>query len=256
MPGVDIDGERVVTSDDALNLGHVPARPVIIGASAVGVELASIWHAYGAEAVTVVEALPALVPREDADTGAALAKAFEQQGIDDLTGSTVTAADVGADSVRVTLGDGAQIEGDPVLVAVGRAPVTKGLALDDHGVAVDPGYITAAERIAGRTVVPIDYAGIPRVPHCHPEVASVGLTEAQLRDQGTEFEKVLTAADGGRVLGVHIVGPRATDIIGEAQLIYHWEALPTEVAQFIPPHPTIVEAIGEAHLAAGKPVPG
>jgi len=312
VPGLDIDGQRVITSDHALDLERVPARPIIIGASAVGVEFASIWHAYGAEAVTVLEALPAVVPREDTDTSTALAKAFKQQGIDVRTASTATAAQSGANSVRVTLGDGAQIEGDLVLVAVGRAPVTDGLALGDHGVAVDRGYITVddwcetsvpgiyaigdvigrlglahssfqegflvAERIAGRPVVPIDYAGIPRVYYCHPEVASVGLTERELRDQDVAFDKqlhpfshnarammtrgtghvkVLTAAGGGRVLGVHIIGPRATDIIGEAQLIYNWEALPTEVAQFIHPHPTIVEAIGEAHLAAAdKPLHG
>ena len=312
VPGLDIDGRRVITSDHALNLDRVPDRPIIIGASAVGVEFASIWHAYGTETVTVIESLPAVVPREDADTSEALAKAFKAQGIDVRTGSTVTAAEVGADSVRVTLGDGAQLEGDVVLVAVGRAPVTDGLALADHGVAVDRGYVTVdewcetsvagiyaigdvigrlglahssfqegflvAERLAGRPVIPIDYAGVPRVYYCHPEVASVGFTEQQLTEQGVAFDKsvhpfshnarammtkgtghvkVLTDAGGGRVLGVHIVGPRATDIIGEAQLIYSWEALPTDVAQFIHPHPTIVEAIGEAHLAAaGKPLHG
>ena len=126
-----------------------------------------------------------------------------------------------------------------------------------------------AERIAGRPAVPIDYLGVPRVYYCHPEVASVGYTEQQLTEQGIPFERQLhpfshnaraqmtKSAGHVKVLGVHIVGPRATDIIGEAQLIYNWEALPTEVAQFIHPHPTIVEAIGEAHLAAaGKPLHG
>jgi dihydrolipoamide dehydrogenase len=285
---------------------------VIIGASAVGVEFASIWRAYGAASVTVVEALPAVVPREDIDTSKVLAAALAKQGVDVRTAVTVTGADIGADSVRVRLGDGTTLETDLVLVAIGRGPVSAGMGIAEAGIAVDRGYITVddwcetnvagvyaigdvigrlglahssfqegfivAERIAGRPVVPIDYLGVPRVYYCHPEVASVGYTEQQLTEQGIAFErqlhpfshnarammtkasghvKVLAGADGGRVLGVHIVGPRATDIIGEAQLIYNWEALPTEVAQFIHPHPTIVEAIGEAHLAAaGKPLHG
>lgn len=312
VDGLAIDGTRVITSDHALSLDRVPERPVIIGASAVGVEFASIWRAYGAASVTVVEALPAVVPREDVDTSKALAAALTKQGIDVRTGVTVIGADAGADSVRVRLGDGATIDSDLVLVAIGRGPVSDGMGIAEAGVAVDRGYITVnewcetnvagvyaigdvigrlglahssfqegflvAERLAGRPVVPIDYLGVPRVYYCHPEVASVGYTEQQLTEQGIAFErqlhpfshnarammtkasghvKVLAGADGGRVLGVHIVGPRATDIIGEAQLIYNWEALPTEVAQFIHPHPTVVEAIGEAHLAAaGKPLHG
>ena len=312
VPGLDIDGTRVITSDHALMLDRVPERPIIIGASAVGVEFATIWRAYGSAAVTVVEALPAMVPREDVDTSKALAAAFAKQGIDVRTGLTVTAGEVGADGVRVTLGDGATVEGDVVLVAVGRRPVTDTAGIVEAGVALDRGYVhvdewcessvagvyaigdviprlglahssfqegfLVAERLAGRPVVPIDYAGVPRVYYCHPEIASVGHTEQQLTERGVPFVKelhpfshnarammtkgtghvkILARAGGGPVLGVHIVGPRATDIIGEAQLIYNWEALPTEVAQFIHPHPTIVEAIGEAHLAAaGKPLHG
>lgn len=312
VPGLDIDGTRVITSDHALVLDRVPERPVIIGASAVGVEFATIWHAYGSAAVTIIEALPTMVPREDVDTSEALATAFAKQGIEVRTGVTVTAGEVGADAVRVTLGDGTTVEGDVVLVAVGRAPVTDGTGITESGVTLERGYVSVdewcetsvagvyaigdviprlglahssfqegflvAERIGGRPVVPIDYAGIPRVYYCHPEVASVGHTEQQLTERGVPFVKelhpfshnarammtkgtghvkILADADGGPVFGVHIVGPRATDIIGEAQLIYNWEALPTEVAQFIHPHPTIVEAIGEAHLAAaGKALHG
>lgn len=312
VPGLDIDGSRVVTSDHALALEQVPQRPIIIGASAVGVEFASIWRAYGAEAVTVIEALPAVVPREDVDTSKALAAAFRMQGIDVRTGTSVARGSVGHDGVSVELSDGTTLEGDLVLVAVGRAPVTEGMGFTETGITLDRGYITVdqwcetsvpgvyaigdaiprlglahssfqegflvAERAAGQPVVPIDYTGVPRVYYCHPEVAAVGHTEQQLVERGTSFDKhthpfshnarammikgtghvkVLTEPGGGRVLGVHIVGPRATDIIAEAQLIYGWEALPTDVAQFIHPHPTIVEAIGEAHLAAaGKPLHG
>ena len=312
VDGLAIDGTRVVTSDHALSLDRVPERPVIIGASAVGVEFASIWRAYGSTAVTVVEALPAVVPKEDVDTSKALAAELTKQGIDVRTGITVTGADAGADGVRVRLGDGTAVDSDLVLVAIGRGPVTDGMGIAEAGIALDRGYITVnewcettvpgvyaigdvigrlglahssfqegflvAERIAGRPVVPIDYLGVPRVYYCHPEVASVGYTEQELTENGIPFErqlhpfshnarammtkasghvKVLAGTGGGPVLGVHIVGPRATDIIGEAQLIYNWEALPTDVAQFIHPHPTIVEAIGEAHLAAaGKPLHG
>jgi dihydrolipoamide dehydrogenase len=312
IEGLRSDGTPIVTSDDALSLDRVPERPVIIGASAVGVEFASIWRAYGSTSVTIVESLPAVVPREDVDTSKALAAALGKQGIDIRTGAIVSGADLGADSVRVQLEDGTTIESDLVLVAIGRGPVSEGMGIAEAGIARDRGYITVdewcettvpgvfaigdvigrlglahssfqegflvADRIAGRPVVPIDYLGVPRVYYCHPEVASVGYTEQQLTERGIPFErqmhpfshnarammtkasghvKVLAGADGGPVLGVHIVGPRATDIIGEAQLIYNWEALPTDVGQFIHPHPTIVEAIGEAHLAAaGRPLHG
>ncbi|QYG94364.1 dihydrolipoyl dehydrogenase (plasmid) [Iamia sp. SCSIO 61187] len=312
VEGLDVDGHRVITSDHALFLERVPERPIIIGASAVGVEFATIWKTFGARSVTVIEALPAVVPREDVDTSKALASALSKQGIDVRTGVSVVGADRSSDAVRVRLGDGTALEGDIVLVAIGRAPVSDGMGFSEAGVTLDRGYVgvnewceteaagvyaigdvigrlglahssfqegfLVAERIAGRSVVPIDYAGTPRVYYCHPEVASVGLTEQQLTERGIPFQsqlhpfshnarammtkasghvKVLVGAEGGPVLGVHIVGPRATDIIGEAQLIYSWEALPTEVAQFIHPHPTLVEAIGEAHMAAaGRPLHG
>ncbi len=229
-----------------------------------------------------------------------------------LTGAKLTGVDKGADGIRATLEDGTQLEGDVLLVAVGRGPVTDDMGFEDAGVTLDRGFVTVdeycrtgpeglfavgdviptlglahasfqegflvAEQVAGRRVRPIDYAGIPRVYYSHPEVASVGFTEQELRDKGVAFDKamfpfthnarammmrgsghvkVLAAKDGGKVLGVHIVGPRATDLIAEGQLIYNWEALPTDVAQFIHPHPTLSEAVGEAHMAiAGSALHG
>jgi dihydrolipoamide dehydrogenase len=202
------------------------------------------------------------------------------------------------------------VTADVCLVAVGRGPVTEGLGLENVGVELDRGFvkvdgqllttaphvwavgdvaatplqlahvaftegIAVAERIAGWPVPDIDYAGIPRVTYCTPEVASVGLTEAQAVERGHEIrtEKLsfqgigkanivgesgvvkLVADRNGPVLGVHMVGPHVTDLVAEAMLITNWEALPEEVAALIHPHPTLSEAIGEAHLAlVGKPL--
>jgi dihydrolipoamide dehydrogenase len=316
IEGAEIDGETIITSDHALYLEQVPQRPIVLGASAVGVEFASIWKAYGAEQVTIVEALDAVVPREDIDTQKALAKDLRKSKMQVLTGAKVTGVEKGDDGVRVTLEDGKQLEGDVLLVAVGRGPVSEDMGFEDAGVTLDRGFITVdeycrtgpegvyalgdviptlglahaafqegflvAEQVAGDKVRPIDYAGIPRVYYCHPEIASVGYTEQELRDKGVDFDKqlypfshngrammmkasghvkVLAAKAGdskeGKVLGVHIIGPRATDLIAEGQLIYNWEALPTDVAQFIHPHPTLSEAVGEAHMAlAGKGLHG
>lgn len=322
VEGAKVDGERVITSDHALFLDHVPSRPIILGAGAVGVEFATVWNAYGAQKVTVIEMLGGLVPNEDIDSQKMLGKEFKKAGIDALVDTKVTKVERSGDGVRVTVEDAkggtSQIEGDLLMIAVGRRPVTEGMGLEEAGVAIDRGFVPvddylrpgpswdggavyavgdilpppalglahasfqegflAAEHAAGMAVTPIDYAGIPRVTYCHPEVASVGHNEQALKEQGVAFDKklfpfshngrammmkanghvkVLAAKDGGQVLGVHIVGPRATDLIAEAQLIYNWEALPLEVAAFIHPHPTLSEAVGEAHMAlAGRPLHG
>ena len=322
VDGAEVDGETVITSDHALFLDRVPKRPIILGAGAVGVEFATVWNAYGAEKVTVVEMLPGLIPNEDEESQKALGKEFKKAGIDALVNTKVTKVEKGGDGVRVTLQDAkggeSQIEGDVLMIAVGRRPVTEGMGFEEAGVTVDRGFVPVdeylrpgpswdggamyavgdilpppslglahasfqegflvAEHAAGMAVTPIDYAGIPRVTYCHPEVASVGHNEQALRERGVAYDKkvfpfshngrammmkagghvkVLAAKDGGQVLGVHIVGPRATDLIAEAELIYNWEALPLEVAAFIHPHPTLSEAVGEAHMAlAGKALHG
>jgi len=316
VQGAEVDGETVITSDHAIYLQRKPERPIVLGASAVGVEFASVFRGYGAEKVTVMEALDAVVPREDTDTSKVLHKELRRGGIDVQVSTKVTGVERGDGAVRVTTEDGKTVEGDLLLVAIGRRPVTEDMGFADVGVQLDRGFalvdeycrtgvtwdggaqyaigdiiptlglahasfqegFLVAEHVAGHHVTPIDYFGIPRVYYCAPEVGSVGYTQQELEGQGVEFDaklfpfshnakagmqkgsghvKVLAAKGGGRVLGVHIVGPHATDLIAEAQLIYSWEALPTEVAQFIHPHPTLSEAIGEAHMAlAGRPLHG
>jgi dihydrolipoamide dehydrogenase len=312
IEGSEIDGERVITSDHALFLDRVPERPIVVGASAVGMEFASVWQAYGAEEVTVIEALPNVVPMEDVDTQKALARDVKKSGMKLHVGAKMVGVEKGDGGVRVTLEGDTQIEGDVLMLATGRGPVTADMGFEDAGANLDRGFVTVdeycqvgpeglyaigdiiptlglahasfaegflvAERVAGQTVTPIDYAGVPKVYYCHPEIGAVGYTEQQLRDKGIEYDKamfpfshngrammmkgtghvkVLAAKDNGPVLGVHIIGPRATDLIAEGQLIYNWEALPTDVAQFIHAHPTLTEAVGEAHMAiAGRPLHG
>ena len=312
VKGAEIDGELIITSDHALSLGRVPQRPIVLGASAVGIEFASVWKSYGSEQVTVIEALDAVVPREDIDTQKALAKDLRRNKFNVMVGAKVTGVEKSGDGVRVTTEDGTQVEGDLLMVAIGRGPVSADMGFEDAGVNIDRGFITVdeycetavdgvyalgdviptlglahasfqegflvAERVAGQRVTPIDYAGIPRVYYCHPELAAVGYTEQELKDKGVTYDKsmfpfshnarammqkgtghvkVLAGKDNGKVLGVHIVGPHATDLIAEAQLIYNWEALPTDVGAFIHPHPTLSEAVGEAHLAlAGRALHG
>lgn len=316
IDGAEIDGETIITSDEAMTLKRVPERPIVLGASAVGVEFATVWHGWGAEKVTIIEALDALVPREDVDTSKALARAFKRSGMTVLTGVKVTEVEKGDGEVRLRTEDGQEFEGDLLMIAIGRRPVSEDMGFSDAGVSLDKGFVIVdelcrtglswdggaqyaigdviptlglahasfqegflvAEQVAGLRVQPIDYLGVPRVYYSHPEIGAVGYTEQELRDQKIEYDtqtipyshnarammmrgtghaKVLVAKDNRRVLGIHVVGPHATDLIAEAQLIYNWEAVPTDVAQFIHPHPTLSEAIGEAHLAlAGKPLHG
>jgi dihydrolipoamide dehydrogenase len=310
LPGLEVDGTRVLYSDHAIKLDRVPASVVILGGGVIGVEFASVWKSFGAE-VTVVEALPHLVPLEDEASSKLLERAFRRRGIAAKLGARFAGVEHTDQGVRVSLEGGEAIEAELLLVAVGRGPVSADLGYEEVGVAVDRGFvkvdaycqtnvptisavgdliatpqlahvgfgegILVAERLAGLPVVPIDYAGVPRVTYSEPEVASVGLTETQAVEKyGAEQVKTLTydlAGNGksqilktagavklvqekdGPVVGVHMVGSRVGELLAEAQLIYNWEALPSEVAQLIHAHPTQSEAVGEAHLAlAGKPL--
>ncbi len=310
LPGLTIDGDRVISSEHALRLDRVPSSVVVLGGGVIGVEFASVWRSFGAE-VTIVEALPHLVPLEDESSSKLLERQFRRRGISYHLGTRFSGVDYTDAGVRVSTEDGASIDADLLLVAVGRGPVSAGLGFEEAGVTLDRGYVVVddlcrtsvptvsavgdliptwqlahvgfaegilvAERIAGLPVVPIDYPGVPRITYCQPEVASVGLTEAQAAEKhGADKLKTFTydlagngrsqilktqgaakvvSLEDGPVLGVHIVGNRVGELIAEAQLIVNWEALPAEVAQLIHPHPTQSEAIGEAHLAlAGKPL--
>ena len=309
LPGVEIGG-RVVTSDGALALTDVPRRVVVVGGSVIGVELASVWRSFGAE-VTIVEALPRLVPAEDATLSAQLERAFRKRGIAFRTGTSITDVKQDETTAFVTLESGDVLEADLVLVAVGRGPRTDGLGLTDHGITVERGFVVTderlrtsvegvyavgdvvpglqlahrgfahglfvAEEIAGRSPRPVLDAGIPRVTYCEPEIASVGLTEEQARttygdDAITTYEynlagngktqilrsaglvKVVRETDGP-IVGVHMIGARIGEQVGEASLWVNWDAFPEDVAAYVHAHPTQNEALGEAALAlAGSPL--
>jgi dihydrolipoamide dehydrogenase len=315
IPGLEIDGRRVINSDHALMLDYLPKSVVVLGAGAVGVELASFWRSMGAE-VTVVEMLPGLVPLEDADAQKELARAFKKRGIEVMVDTRFEDAKVTDEQVTVTVsnkGKAKEVTAELLLVATGRGPVTADLGYEGIGVKLDRGFVVpknwdtletdvpgvyavgdilpppslalahasfaegmqVAELAAGQPSPAIDYAGVARVTYCSPEVASVGLTEAQAKERGYEvvtnkypFNATakglihgqggmvkLVAAKGGPVLGVHLVGARVTELVAESMLVYNWEALPSDVAQFIHPHPTQSEAVGEAYLTlAGRPL--
>jgi dihydrolipoamide dehydrogenase len=315
LPGLDPDGERIITSDDALTLETFPSKIAVIGAGAVGVEFASIYRSFGAE-VTLIEALERLVPLEDADISKELAASFKRRGITAYAGAKVEDVDKSNSGVKLSVNTGKKtetIDVDQVLVAVGRGPATDGLDLDRWGVAIDRGYIVidgdnraaenvyaigdatagtpqlahvafgqgfaTAERLAGGNPIPVDFErGVPHATYCVPEVGSVGLTEAQAKEKGYDvevtkhafagiakaammhqsrgFSKIVAAKDGP-ILGIHLIGPRVTELLGESLLAVGWEATAAEVAAFVHPHPTLSEVIGEAALAAiGRPLHG
>jgi dihydrolipoamide dehydrogenase len=307
LPGLEIGG-RVITSDQALNLDHVPEKVVVLGGGVIGVEFASVWRSFGAD-VTIVEALPRLVPAEDEYASKQLERAFRRRGIKFKTGVRFTGATQTDTGVSVSLESGDQLDADLLLVAVGRGPNTAGHGYEEAGVRIDRGFVVTderlrtslpnvyavgdvvhglqlahrgfqqgifvAEEIAGQNPKVIDESGIPRVTYCKPEVASVGLTEAAAKEKygsaetfvydlaGNGKSQILKTAGGvklvkapdGPVVGITMVGERVGELIGEAQLIYSWEAHPEDVAPLIHAHPTQTEALGEAFLAlAGKPL--
>jgi dihydrolipoamide dehydrogenase len=309
LPGLQAGG-RIITSDQALNLDFVPQRAVVLGGGVIGVEFASIWKSFGAE-VTIVEALPRLVPNEDEACSKALERAFRRREIGFRTGVRLAGAAQTDDGVTVWLESGETLEADVLLVAVGRGPNTTGFGYEQAGIRMDRGFVLTDERlrtsvpnvyavgdivpglqlahrgfqqgifvaedIVGKNPAPIEESGLPRVTYCEPEVASVGLTQAQAVERlGTDQVETYEYALGGNgksqilatagfvklvrqkagpVLGVHLVGDRVGELIGEGQLVVSWEAYPEEVAQLMHAHPTQNEALGEAHLAlAGKPL--
>jgi len=223
LPGLDIDHEKVMTSDDALKLDRVPASAVILGAGAIGCEFASVWRSYGAE-VTIVEALPHLVPLEDESSSKLLERAFRKRGIAQHLGARFAGVKTTDHGVTVSLENGTTIEAELLLVAVGRGPVSEGVGYEEVGVAIDRGYVLVdrqlrtniptisalgdlrpglqlahvgfaegifiAEQLAGLNPVPVDYDNVPRVTYSHPEVASVGLTTKVAQERYGEIRTV------------------------------------------------------------------
>ncbi|THE08988.1 dihydrolipoyl dehydrogenase [Microbacterium oleivorans] len=308
LPGIET-GPRVLTSETALTLDVIPSSVVVLGGGVIGVEFASAWRSLGSD-VLIVEALDRLLPAEDAASSKALERAYRKRGIQSALSTRCEGVAEREDGVSVSLSDGRTVEADFVLVAVGRGPVTEGLGFDEAGVTRDGGFVVVdadlqtsaphvwavgdivpglqlahrsfqqgifvAERIAGLSPIPVPESTIPRVSYSHPEVASVGLTEAQAREAHGErvvsfefnlagnakseilgtagFAKIVRIADGP-VVGVHLVGDRVGELITEGQLAIGWEAHPEDIAPFVHAHPTQSEALGEAFLAlAGKPL--
>lgn len=308
LPGLEINGTTIITSDQAMSLDYVPASVIVLGGGVIGCEFASVWKSFGAD-VTIIEALPRLIAAEDESSSKQLERAFRKRGIKFETGVRFSSATVAGKTVNVQLENGTSHNADLLLVAVGRGPVSDGLGYEAQGIAMDRGYvlvdekcrtnvpgiwavgdliptlqlahvgfaegIMVAEEIAGLKPRAINYDGIPRVTYSEPEVASVGLTTSQAKERGHDVVELnydlagngkaqilktagsvkLVAAKNGPILGIHMVGSRVGELLAEAQLIFNWEADASDVAQFIHAHPTLSEAMGEAHLAlAGKPL--
>ncbi|WP_111720094.1 dihydrolipoyl dehydrogenase [Homoserinimonas sp. OAct 916] len=309
LPGLDIGG-RVITSDQALELDYVPKKVIILGGGVIGVEFASVWRSFGSE-VTIIEALPNLVPNEEPSISKQLERAFRRRGIGYSVGVRFAGVTQNDDGVQVTLEDGKTFDGELLLVAVGRGAATDGLGYQEAGITMDRGFVLTNERLATNVpgvyavgdIVPglqlahrgfqqgifiaeelaglnpqiVEDVNIPKVTYCDPEVASVGLTEAKAAEKygadsvstydynlsgngkssiiGTSGSVKLVRVNDGPVVGIHMIGARVGELIGEAQLIVNWEAYPEDVAGLIHAHPTQNEALGEAHLAlAGKPL--
>jgi dihydrolipoamide dehydrogenase len=306
LPGLDFDGERILSSDHVLELTEVPPRVVIIGGGAIGCEFASLLGDVGSD-VTVLEALPNILPGVDPEAADVVVRSFHKRGIRVHTGVKVTGIE-GAYELGVTFEtpEGSQqVVVDRVVVSIGRSPRSAGVGLENSGIDVDErgfivvdGYlrtsvagvyavgdvvdtpqlahvgfaeaVVAIKTIMGEPVEPIDYDKVPWGIYCHPEVAFAGLTEQQARDRGhdvvTSVQRfvgngralIIGEPDGlvkivsdrdGPLLGVHIAGPWATELIAEGYLAVNWEASAADLGALIHPHPTLSEVFGESALA-------
>ena len=304
LPGVAIDEKTVISSNGAVRNERAPKSIAIIGAGAVGVEFADVFAAYGVQ-VTLVEALPRIVPVEDEEVSKELTRAFTRRGIALKTGVKVASVKPGGAGVVVDL-EGEKLEVEQVLMAVGRTARIAGLGLEGIGVQLERGFVkvsphmetsvkgfyaigdmagapllahkamaegvVAAEAIAGKSPRPVDYGNVPSCTYCRPQIASIGVTEARARENGREvavgkfpftasgkavalgetegFVKVIADKATGELLGVHIVGAEATEIIHEFAVGRTLEATLEEIIHTIHAHPTLSEAALEATLAA------
>ncbi|MDU5568692.1 dihydrolipoyl dehydrogenase [Actinomyces sp.] len=309
IPGLEIEG-NVITSEQALQMTWVPSKAIVLGGGVIGVEFASVWASFGAE-VTIIEGLDRLVPAEDEAISKNLERQFRKRGIDFKTKTMFESVTQDESGVHVKTNDGNTYDGDILLVAIGRGPATANLGYEEQGINMERGFVITderlrtnvegiyavgdivpglqlahrgflqgifvAEEIAGLNPEPIVESGIPRVTFCEPEIASVGLTEKQAKEQyggdkiatqefnlaGNGKSQILNTAGlvklvalkDGPIVGFHAIGARMGEQIGEGQLIVNWEAYAEDVASIIHAHPTQNESIGEAALAlAGKPL--
>jgi dihydrolipoamide dehydrogenase len=299
----------VISSDEALVLDKAPRSLAIVGAGAVGCEFADVFNAFGSK-VTLIEAMPAILPLEDADASAEVTRSFKKRGIDVMAGAKLTNAKVGKSGVKLTVEAGGskhEVEADIVLVAAGRAPNVENIGLKEAGVAMtDRGFIRINERmetsvrgvyaigdvagppmlahkgeregmivaevIAGHAFHPLNYGNVPNATYCHPEVASIGMTEAQVKEKKLDYKvgkfpfsangrartsgetegfvKIIRDAKYGEILGAHIVGAHATELIHELAVARENEYTVEEIELAIHAHPTLSEAIAEATLDA------
>jgi dihydrolipoamide dehydrogenase len=308
LPGLEIDGKRVITSDHGTKLDYIPKSVIVLGGGVIGCEFASVWKSFGSD-VTIIEGLPHLIALEDESSSKLLERAYRKRGINFELGTRFKSHTVNADGVTVELEDGRTFSAELLLVSVGRGPTSANLGYEEQGITMDRGYvivdnkcrtnvpgiwavgdliptlqlahvgfqegILVAEEIAGLNPRPINYDGVPRVTYSEPEVASVGLTTAQAKERGHDVVELtydlagngkaqilgtagsikLVSQKNGPVLGIHMVGSRVGELLAEAQLIFNWEATADDVAPLIHAHPTMSEAMGEAHMAlAGKPL--
>ena len=308
FPGFEFDGERVIGSREALALREPPGGMAIVGAGFVGVEFADVFNAFGVD-VTVVEALPSLVPLEDPEIGKTLERSFKKRGMKIHTGTMVKALDREATPMILTVESAkgeSRIETDVVLMAVGRQPVIDGLGLGEAGVEVADGFIkvdeycrtsaegvyaagdvagppmlahkgshegiVAAEHMAGADPHPMRIDNIPSVGYCHPEIASIGLSEEAAREAGHElvigkyplaahgraltaghsegFVKIVADAKYGEILGVHMIGHNVSELIAEAGVARMLEATLEEIASHAHAHPSMSESVMEAAFVA------
>jgi len=318
LPGLEPDGTHIITSDEALTRGDVPARVAIVGAGAIGVEWASMYRDFGA-AVTLIEYADRVVPLEDADVSKELGRVFRKRGIEVHAASTIdTGTLVTGDNevtFQVVTNDGGKrtdMTVDVILVAVGRRPLTEGIGLEGiDGIELERGYVkvdefmrtgapnlyaigdivpgfalahvashetvVAVEHLAGHDPEPVRMDQMPRVTFCRPQIASVGWTEAEAREKGHEvktgqfpfralgkativgeidgFAKFVADADSGLLLGTHIIGPHAGDLIAEPTFAQVVEGTAAEIAMTVHAHPTLPEVLPEAAMAVdGAPI--
>ena len=309
LPFLKIDESRVISSTGALMLEDAPASLVVVGAGAVGIEFADVFNAYGTK-VTIIEALDRILPIEDADCSVVVEKSFRKRGVDVFTGARLKKAEVHEQGVKVTFedrkGDTHELDVDRVLSAVGRVPNTEDIGLENAGVKTEKGFVVVDEQlrtnvrgiyaigdcagrqllahkashegilciehIAGRAHGTLNYENVPSCTYCQPEVASVGLTEAQAKERGIDvqigkfpwlgigravagghtdgFIKVVRDKKYSEILGAHIVGPHATELIAEFVVGRHLESTVEELEKAMHPHPTLSEGVAEGALAA------
>ncbi|HLQ50829.1 MAG TPA: dihydrolipoyl dehydrogenase [Terriglobales bacterium] len=304
LPGLEPDA-RILTNIEVLSLNNIPKSLIVIGAGAVGVEFASIYHSFGVD-VTVLEALPRLVPVEDEDVSKELLKAFTKRGIKCTVGVKVQKVEKTKDGVKVSLtnaeGKAQALEAEKVLIAIGRAPRTENIGLEKTRIKPERGFIkthewmqteepgiyaagdiiagfpqlahvgfmqgiVAVSKIAGKPAKPLNRNHIPGATYCEPQIGSVGLTEAQAREGGRKvkvgkfpflgnskativgshegFVKVVSDEQYGEILGVHIIGPQATELIAEAVAAMELEATVEDMMFTIHAHPTLYEALSD-----------